>query len=219
VSVAALAGLTAVQARVAQLQAQFDAATTAPTATATSTSTSTLDGAGAGSSFASALSQYTSAGASGLLGALTGTGASAGGTAAVALAEKYLGVPYVYGGSDPSKGLDCSGLVQLVYRQLGVNLPRTTYEMVKLGTPVDPSAMQPGDLVFSVGDKAHVANGHVGIYAGNGMYVVAPHTGDVVKVAPVPKDITAVRRLLPAAGPASGSASPSAAGLIGVLAP
>ncbi|MFI5101285.1 MAG: C40 family peptidase [Actinomycetes bacterium] len=198
-SISALAGLTAVQARVAQIEAQFSTATT-PTGTATGTATN--GSGGTGSDFASALSQYTSMDATGLLGSVSGARTGTG-TAAVALAEKYLGVPYVYGGSDPSKGLDCSGLVQLVYRQLGVNLPRTTYEMVKLGTPVDPSAMQPGDLVFSVGDKAHVANGHVGIYAGNGMYVVAPHTGDVVKIAPIPKDITAVRRLVSAPSPAS----------------
>jgi cell wall-associated NlpC family hydrolase len=95
--------------------------------------------------------------------------------------------------------------VQLVYRQMGINLPRTTYEQVKVGTPVDPANMQPGDLVFSVGDRAHVANGHVGIYAGNGMYVVAPHTGDVVKLAPVPKDITAVRRLVGTGAPTGGA--------------
>jgi cell wall-associated NlpC family hydrolase len=189
---AALAGLTAVQARVAQIQTQFTP--TPPTSPASTAAT------GDPTSFASALSQYTSIDPSALLGS---AGASGGGSAAVALAKQYLGVPYVYGGTDPTKGLDCSGLVQLVYRQLGVDLPRTTYDQVKLGTPVDPSNMQPGDLVFSVGDKAHVANGHVGIYAGNGMYVVAPHTGDVVKLAPIPKDITAVRRILPAAGTAT----------------
>jgi peptidoglycan DL-endopeptidase CwlO len=187
-SISALAGLTAVQARVAQIEAQFTAAETGGATTSGAPAT--------GSSFADALSQYAPGGLGSLLGAAgSGTGSGPGG-AAVAIAQRYLGVPYVYGGTDPAKGLDCSGLVQLVYRQLGVNLPRTTYDQVKVGTPVDPSNMQPGDLVFSVGDRAHVANGHVGIYAGNGMYIVAPHTGDVVKLAPVPKDVTAVRRIV-----------------------
>jgi cell wall-associated NlpC family hydrolase len=193
VSVSALSGLTAVQARIAQIDAQFNAAQTTPTASATPAAGAT------DSAFADTLSQYTSGGLSSLLGStglLAGGAGSAAGNTAVDIAKRYLGVPYVYGGTDPAKGLDCSGLVQLVYRQLGVNLPRTTYDQVKVGAPVDPADMQPGDLVFSVGDRAHVANGHVGIYAGNGMYVVAPHTGDVVKLAPVPKDVTAVRRIL-----------------------
>ncbi|HZP30981.1 MAG TPA: C40 family peptidase [Acidimicrobiia bacterium] len=181
-SLSALAGLTAVQARVAQIESQF----TVPTpggASATATG-------GTASDFADVLSRSIAGGSATAPGSGTPTG-----NAAVATAERYLGVPYVYGGTDPANGLDCSGLVQLVYRQLGVDLPRTTYEQVKVGTPVDPADLQPGDLVFSVGDRAHVANGHVGIYAGNGMYVVAPHTGDVVKLAPVPKDVTAVRRV------------------------
>jgi cell wall-associated NlpC family hydrolase len=193
VSISGLSGIAAVQARVAQIESQF----TNP-APATNDAPSTTATAGS-PDFATALSQATSGGLPSSFGStIAGAGGSANtaGSAAVGIAEKYLGVPYVYGGSDPSKGLDCSGLVQVVYRQLGVDLPRTTYEQVKVGTPVDPASMQPGDLVFSVGDRAHVANGHVGIYAGNGMYVVAPHTGDHVKLAPIPKDITAVRRVV-----------------------
>jgi cell wall-associated NlpC family hydrolase len=209
---AGLSGIAAVQARVAQIESQFTTPAPAPgdgAASTTAAATTSPD-------FADALSRYTSGGLSALFGTGAGTGGllangptngptNGPGSAAVAVAEKYLGIPYVYGGTDPAKGLDCSGLVQLVYRQMGINLPRTTYEQVKVGTPVDPANMQAGDLVFSVGDRAHVANGHVGIYAGNGMYVVAPHTGDVVKLAPVPKDITAVRRLVGTGAPTGGA--------------
>lgn len=126
----------------------------------------------------------------------TGTlGSSSGAGGVVGIAQKYLGVPYVYGGVDPKTGLDCSGLVQLVFGEAGIQLPRTTYDQVKMGTPVAFNDLQPGDLVFSVGDKAHVANGHVGIYMGNGQYIVAPHTGTVVQVEKLPSDITAIRRV------------------------
>lgn len=101
------------------------------------------------------------------------------GNAAVSIASKYLGVPYVWGGTSPS-GFDCSGLVQYTYRQLGVSLPRTTYEQVNRGTPVSRSQLQPGDLVFfGSASSPH----HVGIYVGNGCYIHAPRTGDVVKIS------------------------------------
>lgn len=95
-------------------------------------------------------------------------------------AEKYLGTPYVYGGESPG-GFDCSGLVQYVYKQVGVQLSRTTYDQFKQGTPVSQSDLAPGDLVFF--EPSSKGPGHVGIYAGDGNVVEAPHTGDVVKVA------------------------------------
>lgn len=187
----ATSGLAAAQARMAQIQS----AIAGLTATATPQTQ-----AAAGSDFASVLA--------GVQGGQDVTATGAGGTAAgqqvVDIAKQYLGLPYVYGSNDPSKGLDCSGLVQVAYRRMGIDLPRVTYDQVKVGQPVDRADLQPGDLVFSVGDKGMRVNGHVGIYAGNGMYVVAPHTGDVVKLAPLPKNITAIRRVLPSAGSAIG---------------
>jgi cell wall-associated NlpC family hydrolase len=94
---------------------------------------------------------------------------------AATIALRYLGVPYVWGGSTPS-GFDCSGLVMYVYAQLGVTLPHFAAAQYGLGTPVDRSQLQPGDLVFF--DSLN----HVGIWLGGNQFVDAPQTGDVVKI-------------------------------------
>lgn len=108
------------------------------------------------------------------------------GAQAVAYAARFFGVPYVYGGTTP-KGFDCSGLVQYVYNKLGIKLPRTTFEQYKVGIPVTRAQLQPGDILFfNSGPGSSVQHpGHEAIYAGNGRMIVAPHTGDVVKNAPV----------------------------------
>lgn len=100
------------------------------------------------------------------------------GSAAVALATRQVGTPYVWGGAAPG-GFDCSGLVQWTYGQLGVHLPRTAAEQARAGTAVHPADAQPGDLVcFARTGSVD----HIGIYAGNGMMVVAPHTGANVRM-------------------------------------
>jgi cell wall-associated NlpC family hydrolase len=95
----------------------------------------------------------------------------------VAIAMRYLGVPYVWGGASPA-GFDCSGFVMYVYAQVGVSLPH--YTVAQWNYPnavsVPRSDLQPGDLVFFAG------LGHVGIYVGNGQFIHAPHTGDVVRI-------------------------------------
>lgn len=130
----------------------------------------------------------------------TGTNVSTdgGGKAAqaIAFARQALGTPYRYGGTDPQNGIDCSGLIQWAYKQVGIDLPRVTYDQVNAGVAVDPTQMQPGDLVFSQGDIGMRHFGHVGIYIGNGQIIVAPHTGDVVKIAPLPSHVEAVRRVV-----------------------
>ncbi len=95
-------------------------------------------------------------------------------------AQQYLGRPYKWGGSTPSENFDCSGLVQYVYKQVGVSLNRTTYDQVKQGTPVSKNQLQVGDAVFFGSPSAPH---HVGIYMGNGQYIHAPKTGDVIKVS------------------------------------
>lgn len=145
--------------------------------------------------------------AGGLQGSAGAPGTSGGlGSAAVADAEQYLGVPYQWGGSSPS-GFDCSGLVQYVYGQLGVSLPRTSQEQATVGTPVASLAdAQPGDLVFFAGsDGTPSAPGHVGIYVGNGEMIDAPYTGASVRIEPV-GDPVAIRRVVPSAVTGSAAA-------------
>jgi cell wall-associated NlpC family hydrolase len=118
------------------------------------------------------------------------------GAAAVAVAMRELGVPYVYGGESPEVGFDCSGLVQWAYAQVGVSIPRVTLEQVRVGTPVSLNDLQPGDLIFMRGDVPVVDFGHVAMYVGGGIEINAPHTGAVVSLRPVdPQAVQAIRRV------------------------
>ena len=147
----------------------------------------------------------------GQLGGLRGASSFRGGSAparlpdglspAIDIAQRYLGVPYVWGGESPS-GFDCSGLVQYVYGQLGANLPRVAADQARAGQPVPSIAeARPGDLI-AFGDPVD----HIGIYAGNNLMVAAPKTGDVVKVQKIYREPTAIRRVLASnAGPSLGS--------------
>jgi cell wall-associated NlpC family hydrolase len=96
----------------------------------------------------------------------------------VAIAMRYLGVQYVWGGASPS-GFDCSGFVMYVYAQVGVSLPHYTGAQWNMGVAVAQSDLQPGDLVFFDG------LGHVGIYIGGGQFIHAPHTGTVVQISSI----------------------------------
>jgi len=95
----------------------------------------------------------------------------------VGIAMQYLGTPYVWGGASPS-GFDCSGFVMYVFAQIGISLPHYTVAQYNYpnSVSVSRSQLQPGDLVFFAG------LGHVGIYVGNGQFIHAPHTGDVVRI-------------------------------------
>ena len=110
----------------------------------------------------------------------------AGSSAVLNEAYKHLGKAYVYGATGADT-FDCSGFTQYVYKHAtGIDISRTTYSQINVGTPVSQSDLQPGDLVFP-----HA--GHVGIYVGNGQMIHAPQTGDVVKVSPVYKFYAARR--------------------------
>ncbi|WP_327289149.1 C40 family peptidase [Streptomyces sp. NBC_01198] len=98
---------------------------------------------------------------------------------AIAFAHAQLGKPYVWGATGPAS-FDCSGLTQASYKAAGITLPRTTGEQVDVGTRVSTSDLQPGDLIFFYSDASHV-----GLYIGDGNMIHAPHTGTVVKVAPI----------------------------------
>lgn len=100
----------------------------------------------------------------------------------VATAKKYLGIPYVYGGSTPS-GFDCSGLVQYVFRELGVSLNRVAADQTAHGVPVAKENLLPGDIVFFHNTSKYTRINHVGIYVGDGNFIHAPQTGDVVKIS------------------------------------
>jgi cell wall-associated NlpC family hydrolase len=114
-------------------------------------------------------------------------------------ATQYLDIPYVYGGTNPKTGLDCSGFVQRVYADMGIALPRVTYDQVKVGQAInDRTQLRPGDLVFFTGDRGNRVNGHVGIYVGNNMMVDAPYTGARVGYRRVDWNrMTAMRRVMP----------------------
>ncbi|GLX48298.1 NlpC/P60 family protein [Streptomyces sp. NPDC014983] len=96
--------------------------------------------------------------------------------AAFSAAQAQIGKPYVYGATGPSS-FDCSGLTSYAYAQAGVSIPRTSEEQANIGTRIySQSDLKVGDLVFFYGDIHHV-----GLYAGNGQVLHAPHTGAVVR--------------------------------------
>lgn len=97
-------------------------------------------------------------------------------------ARQYLGVQYIWGGSDPS-GFDCSGLVSYVYGKAGIQLPRTSYNQITVGASVSPDKLRPGDLVFFDTDRSKKGPDHVGIYLGGGKFVHAPRPGQGVKIS------------------------------------
>ena len=100
---------------------------------------------------------------------------------AAQIAERYLGVPYDWGGADPATGFDCSGLVMYVYGQLGIDLLHFSGAQYHEGVPVPFDALAPGDLVFF--EPGRLGPGHVGMYIGGGRFIQAPHSGDVVKIS------------------------------------
>jgi len=102
---------------------------------------------------------------------------------AMDVAERWLGVPYVFGGCS-ANGVDCSCLVQLVFGTLGVNLPRTAAEQFAATARVAREALQPGDLVFFANTYMPGIS-HVGIYIGNGQQINAPTEGQRVSIQPV----------------------------------
>ena len=128
------------------------------------------------------------------------------GAAVVRAALQMRGIPYSWGGGGPggpSKGIaqgantvgfDCSALMQYAFAKYGVTIPRVTYDQFRAGTPVPKKAMRPGDLLFF--NPGANGPGHVGIFIGNGKFLQAPQTGDVVKISELSSrsDLMGVRR-------------------------
>lgn len=102
--------------------------------------------------------------------------------AIISTAKKYLGVPYVWGGTSPS-GFDCSGFVYYVFKQNGINnLPRVSYDMFNVGTPVNKSDLRAGDLVYFKNTYREGIS-HVGIYIGDGQFIQASSGDEKVKIS------------------------------------
>ena len=99
------------------------------------------------------------------------------GVRAVKYARLFIGVPYVWGGSSPRTGFDCSGFVRYVYQHFGVSLPHSSYGDESYGRRVLRKYLKPGDLVFFAGGS------HVGIYVGRHRVIDAPHSGAVVHIS------------------------------------
>lgn len=106
---------------------------------------------------------------------------SSGGNAVYDTATDYLGLKYVWGGASLTKGADCSGFTQQIYKKFGVSLPHKASYQAKMGTKINSkSDLQAGDLVF-FGSKNNIT--HVGIYGGDGKFIESPHTGASVRVS------------------------------------
>jgi cell wall-associated NlpC family hydrolase len=94
----------------------------------------------------------------------------------VRFARHFIGTRYVYGGTSPRSGFDCSGFTRFVYSHFGISLPHYSGAQFYRGRPVSRRGLRPGDLVFFDG------LGHVGMYVGNGRFIHAPHTGTRVEI-------------------------------------
>lgn len=217
----------AVLSRISEIRSQIDTlrggtATAAPSASATSSAAgssafadalATADGATGAASAAGATAAATPAATrapatSVDAGAGTlATGSGATGADVVADAKKYLGVPYVFGG-ETTAGMDCSGLVQTVFKDLGVTMPRVVPDQAKMGVEVGSlKDAQPGDLIIPKGE------GHVVIYVGDGKVLHAPRPGKDVRIVDnwySQGDIATIRRIVPAQAAPSTVTAPTA---------
>lgn len=96
--------------------------------------------------------------------------------------SQWIGLPYVWGGADPS-GFDCSGLMQYGFRHFGIKLPRVTYDQIGVGEAINIGGLRVGDLVFFDTDGGVSGPDHVGIYYGNGKMLHAPRPGKGIEVS------------------------------------
>jgi cell wall-associated NlpC family hydrolase len=189
------AQIAAIQSTIASLSARAAVATTAGSTTGVASSAAAF-----GAQYSSALASTTSSGPTAGTGSVTGD-------AVVADAKKYLGVPYVWGAESMS-GIDCSGLVQATYKDLGISLPRVAADQAHEGTAVPSLAQaQPGDLL-TFGDPAY----HIAIYLGNNQLIESPEPGKTVHITDVYQTPTSIRRIVPAA-PAAAPATTQVGGL------
>jgi hypothetical protein len=112
----------------------------------------------------------------------------------VRTAERFMGVPYRWGGESTVDGFDCSGLTQVVYQLNGLDLPRTAAEQWRAGVPASPQEPEKGDLVFFATQGGRRVS-HVGIYTGNGSFLHAPRRGGTIERASLSSDYFKARYL------------------------
>ncbi|MDD2337447.1 MAG: NlpC/P60 family protein [Geobacteraceae bacterium] len=105
------------------------------------------------------------------------------GIIAARTAERFVGIPYLWGGNTVVDGMDCSGFVRAVYNLCGVNIPRTSAEQFKVGRSIGFDELVDGDLVFFGSSDDRIS--HVGIFVGGNRFVHAPRRGDEIKVSPL----------------------------------
>jgi cell wall-associated NlpC family hydrolase len=196
------ASLIQVQARLASIQARLGAVPSRATGGSATTGTSSFDGV---------LSAMRTGGAL-VLGSSTGGPPSA--AALRTAAQEYVGIPYVWGGTDPATGLDCSGFTQHLMRRFGVELPRVSADQLRTGAPVaDLEAARPGDLLGWDNGPRNVGADHVAVYLGNGLMAEAPGTGGQVQIVAVDRTPDYIRRVVPASARLSEVAGSTAGGL------
>ncbi|MBD8583230.1 C40 family peptidase [Frigoribacterium sp. CFBP 8766] len=218
--------MSEVLSRIDDIRTQIDQLRNGRTPSVLGTAAAASAGAGSSatsaSAFADALAGTSGAGATGATGAAGGlattpsvaavkgsvaTGSGAAGADVVSGAKKYLGVPYVFGGESAS-GMDCSGLVQTVFKELGVSMPRVVPDQARMGAEVPSLAeAKPGDLLVAKGE------GHIVIYLGDGKVLHAPRPGKDVQIVDnwyKDSDLSTIRRIVPATGTAAASAAAGA---------
>ena len=199
-------GVSGVMSRISELQSRLGLAVAPPTtqtatrAAAPTAAPTTAPGVN-GTAFASALAAARTPAPT----AATGGRAGVQGDDVVAAARKYLGTRYVFGSTDPARGLDCSALVQRAYGDVGVTLPRNSAEQARAGTKIPSlAAAKPGDILAFNSPVDHVA-----IYLGNNKMIAAPKPGDKVKVQTVYETPTAIRRVIGEPSAAASAIRPS----------
>lgn len=98
----------------------------------------------------------------------------------IAKAKNFIGLPYRFGGTSPVSGFDCSGFMQYVYKQNGVDLPRTSQAMASSGRSVARGELKAGDMVFFRTEGSRIS--HVGMYIGDNQFIHAPRTGRSIEI-------------------------------------
>lgn len=192
-------GASAVLDRIAEIESRFDAPEAVVESSAAGGSASLLGGFGGVLDQALNATPWTAE-------TSTGSGSSsapdsATGQAIVEGSMQYLGIPYRWGGTDPATGLDCSGFVQQAYEDMGIRLPRVSRQQATVGVEVPSLAQaQPGDLI-TFGQPVD----HIGIFVGDNRMIVAPRTGDVVKIQEITRPIANIRRVVGPGGELLGS--------------